>query len=230
MKKRKWPIVLLVLLIVVGILFGGAYAALKTTKDIGVSWTEQDYQSFAGKVGRQLPMTGEYNLIALSKGVLTCEGKRELDVSLNNEEVSSVLSKENGEFGPVKDVKVRFLGNNEGEATFKLTEKFMEYVSLDSYGIADNNLVKAAISGTPVYVRVKLDMASPKSVQADFENIAIGRIPLSQDIVQKVENEAVPLVNSILAKYDNFEMQELRLDEGSLYYKGTAPDQVKVGN
>lgn len=221
---------MLVILIILAALCGGAYAAVKTTKDIGVKWTENDYQSYTQKVKRQNPMTGEFNLANLAKGSLECKGTKTLDVQLTDAEISSVLSKENGTFGPLKDVKVRFIGNNEAEATFKLSQDFSGIVDLTRYGIANNDLFKAAINGTPIYLKARVDKVSSKSISADIQNVSIGRIPLSGDLVQKIENEAVPMVNRIFEKYQNISIDELGFDPGSLRFRGTVPEEVKVKN
>lgn len=100
-------------------------------------------------------------------------------------------------FGPIKDVKVRFLDNNQAEATFTVTDKIWDYTSKPN-----------------------------KSVAVEIEKLSVDLLSLPNNIEKQVEKPLVSMVNNIMQKYESFSMEQLRFDNNGLYFKGTLPGTV----
>lgn len=200
----------LVVLLVIGIAAaGGAYYALNTTKSVDVQWTEKDYQSYLQKVGAA---PAGSNAVKTSKPF-------PVNTAFTSAEISAMLSKENEKTnGPVKDVKVRFLPNNELEASFVTTEKMKKYIpqgELAKYKIAEN-----MIAGRPVYAKMKIEKASPKTIKLSLQDAAVGRVSVTQDQMKQAEGAITSIVNSRLQKLNNFSMNDLKIGDNSAQLNG----------
>jgi hypothetical protein len=215
---------LMIFLVVVAVLVGIGYYLLKTTKNINVNWTQKDYASCVQKSKVNIANEQQLNLIELAKGNFKATGKNTVEGTFSNEEISAMLSSTNNDFGPIKDVKVKFLGNNEAEATFTVTDKIWDYAS--SAGIKNIDIAKGKVKNLPVYVKLKVNKASNKSVAVEIEKVAVGRLSLPNNIEKQVEKPLVSMVNDIIQKYEGFSMEQLRFDSNGLYFKGTLPGAV----
>ena len=225
MKLRKGRLrKLMIFLVVVAGLVGVAYYLLKTTKNIDVNWNQVDYVSCVQKSKVNIENEKQLNLIQLANGNFKATGKNSIEGTFSNEEISAILSTTNNEFGPIKDVRVRFLGNNEAEATFTITNKIWDYAS--SAGIDNIDIAKGKVKNLPVYVKLSVNKASNKSVAVNIEKVSVGRLSLPNNIEKQVEKPLVSMVNNIMQKYDGFSMDKIRFDKDGLYFKGTLPGTV----
>lgn len=215
---------LIIFIVVVAALVGVGYYLLKTGKNIDVKWTQKDYESCVKKSKVTLANAPQLNIIELAQGNFKVTGKNAVEGAFSNEEISAMLSSTNNEFGPIKDVKVRFLDDNEAEATFIVTDKVWDYAS--NAGINNIDIAKGKVKNLPVYVKLKVNKVSNKSVAVDIEKVSVGRLSLPNNIEKQVESAVVTMVNNIMQKYEGFSMDELRFDNNGLYFKGTLPGTV----
>lgn len=229
MKRKSGCLtVFIVIIVILGLIGGGGFFLIKTTKDIGVKWTEKDYESYRQKVNANSEAPGQFNLITVADGRFTSSGQINVERKFTSAEISSVLSKENGKYGPIKDVKVNFLGNNEGEATFVLTEGIFKFVRITEESVAKYPFLKNGLVNIPVYIKARVDKATPTSISADLQNISIGRIGLPSTLIEKVESEAVQVVNKMIKNYKTLSIEQLNFNKGEMYFKGNIPSELKT--
>lgn len=50
---------------------------------------------------------------------------------------------------------------------------------------------------------------------------------MSAEVVARVETEVVNFVNRVLSSTNGFTIEELRVEDGALYYKGTLPAEIQ---
>ena len=217
---------LLVLIIIIAILLGGAYFLVKSPQNIDVAWTENDYKSYQQKVSAGNEQPGNFDLASIAEGKFTSSGKKTLDVAYTSEEISSVLSKENDIKGPIRDIKVKFLSDNEGEATFILTKDIDQYITRTSETLLRYPFIKNSLEGTPVYLKTKIDKASDNSITADIQTLSLGKISLPENVISKVESSAIPAINRMLQNYNGLSIQELKIVDGKMHFKGTIPSEI----
>ena len=210
--------------VIIALLGGGGYLLLKTTKNLNVKWGKKDYDSCVQKSKVKLEAVQKLNIIQLAEGNFKSSGKNNVEATYTNEEISALLSTTNNELGPIKDVKVKFLGNNEAEATFTVTDRIWDYAS--KANIKNIDLVKGKVNNLPVYLKAKVNKASNKTVAVEIEKISVGRLALPSGIEKEVEKAVVPVINDIMQKYDSFSMEQLNFDNNGLHFKGTLPAQV----
>jgi hypothetical protein len=57
--------------------------------------------------------------------------------------------------------------------------------------------------------------------------LKVGQIPMSNEVIEKVEYETLRFVNGLLSDVNGISIEELRVENGELYYKGTLPSEIK---
>jgi len=209
----------------VGALIGTGYFLIKTQKNLDVKWTQEDYNSCVTKSKVNIVNYEKLNLENLINGEFESSGSINVEDTFSNEEISAILSLTNRDFGPIKDIKVKFLGDNKAEATFIITEKVIDY-AVNNEDIKIIERFKDKINNVPMYLKVKIDKTSSKTVSIDIQKLSLGRIGVPADIKEKAQSNLEPLVNDIIAKYEGFSMEKLQFNEEGLYFKGTLPEEV----
>lgn len=242
--------VFIFLLILIVLLVGGAYAMVSMEKEVDVTWNEQDFNSAVQKSQVEIAEIEEINLVTLAKNDFTISGTNEVEAKFSNAEMSALIDKANANGGPISDFKVAFNGNDEGEISFKLTDSFIRFIedqniiSLPNNAHAFNYFISplASTSGIkdtivkfitgvavnkPVYASGSLIKVSENSVSLNITSLKVGQISMSQDVIDKVEYETLRFVNGLLSEVNGISIEELRVENGELYYKGTLPAEIK---
>lgn len=236
---KKFLIVLLVLIIVV---MGGAYAMLSMGKKVDVTYTETDFNSALAKSGVVIDDIEEINLLTLANNNFTTNGTTEVETSFTNAEMSALIDKANANGGPISDFRVSFNGNNEGEISFKLTDAFLGFIEdqnmifnyfispvASAGGIKETvvNFITGVAANKPVYASGSLVKTSSNSVSLNITSLKVGQLSMSQEVIDKVEYEVLRFVNGLLSEVNGISIEELRVENGELYYKGTLPSEIK---
>ena len=224
---------LIILLVVVLLIAGSVYYFLFTTKSVDVTWTEKDYQSYLQKVSALDTENESTSNATKNDSTATQSGTEKksgatvkksskpfpLDTSFTNAEISAMLSKEcERTNGPIKNVNVRFLPNNELEASFVTSENIKQYIpkdQLEKFKIAEN-----IIANRPVYVKMQIEKTSAKTISLNLENANVGRIGVPNSALKSAESAIVSAANTQLQKLTNFSMDQLNFNDNSAYFKG----------
>lgn len=242
--------VILGLIIIIALVLGGGFFALSTGKTVNVEYSEADYTSALTKSSVAIADIKEINLIALATKNYTTTGENEIDTRFSNAEMSAIIDMANAEGGPISDFRVSFNGGNSGEISFKLTDTFLDFIkeqnmiSLPNNSHAHNlkwlpvvsagdisdtviNFITNVAANKPVYASGSLSRTSDKSVSVNISSLKVGQISMSAEVVARVETEVVNFVNRVLSSTNGFTIEELRVEDGALYYKGTLPAEIQ---
>ncbi len=243
--------VIMGLLIIIVIIIAGAYVTLSTGKKVDVTYSTEDFNSAISKSSIKIADIKEINLITLANKNFTVSGTNTVDITLSNEEMSALIDMANQSGGPVSDFRVAFLGGNSGEISFKLTDQFVNFIqehnmiliptskslafsSVFPIASSSNSITDTVIkfitnvaANKPVYAKGTLTKTSEHSVTVHIESLKVGQLPLGADVISKVETEVVNFVNTLLSESNGFSIEELRIENGSIYYKGTLPAEIK---
>jgi len=242
--------VLIGLLVLIVILIGGSYAMISMGKKVDVTWNEQDFNSAIMKSQVKIDDIEEINLVTLAKNDFSINGTNEVEAVFTNEEMSALIDKANANGGPISDFKVSFNDNHEGEISFKLTDSFISFIEDQNMitlpknnfaynyhispvasvgGIKDTivNFITNVAMNKPVYASGSLVKVSNNSVSLDITSLKVGQIPMSNEVIEKVEYETLRFVNGLLSEVNGISIEELRVENGELYYKGTLPSEIK---
>ncbi len=244
---KKFFLGLLVIILLVGI---GGFVFFSTGKQVDVKWDETDYVTAVDKTSIEVADIEEINLITLARGDFTTSGTNQIESSFTNAEMSAIIDTANANGGPITNFKVAFNGNNEGEMSFKLTDAFIDFIQeqnmiqLTNQKIAYNaflmplasasnsasdtviKIISSVASNKPVYAKGTLSRTNSNTVNIYISTLKVGQLTLSEDIVRKVESEVLLFVNNLLTSTNGFTIEELRVEDGALFYKGTLPAEI----
>lgn len=239
---------LFTIVIIVGLVAGGALYLLGSPKNVDVKWTDKDFDSGLKKAKLSIQNMEAINALNLIKGDFKTKGSNKVNAIITSKEMSALVTKANQNSGPITDVKIRFLNNNELEHTYRISESAIEFIKnkiilnrmavFRPYGsaLAINSssslsdfligYITNAANNKPVYSKGVLQRTSPNSIHIKIQTIKVGQVPLPEDIVKQVEMYTESIVNNIISKENGFSIEELRIENGQLYYKGTLPAEI----
>lgn len=245
MKKFFLGLLIIIFLVVVG-----GFVFISTGKQVDVEWDETDYVTAIDKSNIEVADIEEINLITLARDDFSTSGTNEIETAFTNAEMSALIDTANANGGPISNFKVSFNGNNEGEMSFKLTDSFIDFIQeqnmiqllnrkmaintfLMPLASASNStsdtvikIITSVASNKPVYAKGTLSRTDSNSVSIHISTLKVGQLTLSDDIVRKVESEVLFFVNRLLSSTNGFSIEELRVEDGALFYKGTLPAEI----
>ncbi len=246
--KFLFGIVVLALLAVVGISF-----AFSIGKEVDTNWSQEDFELGLNKSKVDISDIEKINLENLAKNNFSTQGTNEIDDFFTSEEMSALISTANNKKGPIKDVKILFKDDGKGEVSFILSDNFVDF--LKEQAIVTNTLpwnveaseedagsveksnptltdmvidyITSKANNKPVYATGELTRSSNNSVNIKIERLTVGRIPLPQEAIEKVEHETVRVVNTIISPENGFHIEELEVRDNALFYRGTLPAEIE---
>lgn len=89
------------------------------------------------------------------------------------------------------------------------------------------NLLTTLAANKPIYAKGKLERYTPNSVTINIEEVRVGQVPLPQATLRTVEYHVGVFVNTLLTAENGFSIQELRVDNGKLFYQGSLPAEIR---
>lgn len=241
---------LLGLLIVIVLIVGALYGAVTIGKKVDVKWTEEDYNQVIAKANVKLEAPQAMGIYSIATGKTTYTGSHPVEQNFSSAEVTALAAKANDSSGPIQDVRVNFLGDGRGEVSFDLSSAFSKFLQDKGYvGWNDHSVLAGGISvlhtlsastsnsliqyisglvdGKPVYATGSLERTGDNSIDIQIDSIQVGQVPMSTEVINKVETEVLIIMNALIASDHGFSIQELRVEDGNLYYKGTVPDEIQ---
>jgi len=199
---------LVVLVAAMGIVGYLGWSAWKITHgtqvDLGVKYTEQTYdEAVVKKAGVFVNDKG--SLYFGSK--FRTEGQQKIDQVFTDAEISAIQNYSNSTKGPFRDVQIKFLGNNQVEAS----------------GIVLDPRIK--IPG-PVYVKGTLWNTGPRSFDIAVSDLKVGDYTVPAPIVAQAKGEFIGYVNNILAGIDGLKVEKVEINPGGVRFVGDIPQKV----
>jgi len=210
MKFIKWLGIIILLLVVVG--GGYIWLSLRAMKsadasvvDLGIKYTEADAtRAIKDKAGVELDnISGLY----LGSNPAT-EGSKTVDTVFSNAEVSSAGNYANAAKGPFKNVQVKMLGNNEGEAS-----GFLAVSQLHA----------------PVYVKGTVTVSGPKSFTISASELKVGNFEVPKVLIKQAESRFNSYLNGQLNKVSGLEIERVDINNGQVHFVGKVPSKVTAG-
>lgn len=241
-------IMFLLILLIIG--FGVGYFFLNTGTTVEVQYTSNDYESVLMKTNVKTNAIESINLIAIGQGDYTTVGSQPANVSFSNAEMSALIEEANKVRGPISDFRVAFHDNNQGELSFNLTEKFVDFLVEENIvtnfdekrmvmspilGLTSANAdltnfvidyITSVAANKPVYASGELTKTSNNSINVRIDSLKVGRINMNARVISRVEFEVTAFVNRFITSSNGFSIEELRVEEGKLYFKGTLPEEI----
>jgi hypothetical protein len=135
-----------------------------------------------------------------------------MDVTITNEELSSMMQATNNEKGSLKNVQLKMGDNNQIEMSAQ--------VDLSKFGYPVN---------VPVYTKGTLVKGSGNSVKIDIKEGSSGIVPIPENFLNQGESGLEQQVNSQLAQMPGLRIDTLDISQGQLQFNGAFPQTGNAG-
>lgn len=227
--KKKIIKALIIILIILVIVYTAYMYFLKSTKDLGVIYTEKDYASLISKANVKIENLNGLNVLNLIDGKFTVSDTTNVNASFTNEEITSIIDKANAETGPFYDIKIKFLEGNKMETTFKVNEDVLKYFESNpslNAKINEYSYLKSMVLDTPIYVKANLTGFTLKRLQGNIEQVNLGNVSMPAEVVKEAENILIPMVNTIIGKVNGFEIENISTAADKFNFKGKVPKVI----
>jgi hypothetical protein len=173
-------------------------------RDLGVRYTEADYQSAVEKAGIALdnvPADGEY-----AGTEMVYSGSKPIDATFTQAELSAALSMHHHPDFPARDVQVRLLGGNQAEASGLFTYAGVTY---------------------PVYVKGDAALVAGDQATGSIQAAEVAGWDVPPEYFHFGEEYLIPLVNSRLARMEGLDIQSVEVVDGQARVVGSVPAEAK---
>jgi hypothetical protein len=135
-----------------------------------------------------------------------------MDVTMTNEELSSMMQATNNEKGPLKNVQMKMGDNNQVEMSAQ--------VDLSKFGYPVN---------VPVYTKGTLVKGSGNSVKIDIKEGTSGIVPIPENFLNQGESGLEQAVNKQLGQMPGLKIDTLDISQGQLQFNGAFPQTGNAG-
>lgn len=232
-------LVFVVLLTVGGILvlgyFGiipmpGDFFNVTKPKDLGVTYTKEDYDEFMEKTESQvLSLDKAPEELQTGPGIVFTSPKP-YDMSFTNSEISARINYSNWSSMPVENVQVKFSDGGIIEVSGNLiTSKLKNIASIAGYGgYSEENVDKGLnwiekLGSNPAfYLKAKTEITN-NELNLDTESIEINRLGLPADQANKALTIAA---ETIIKSVTGLDTEKLTITENAYNFKGNAPSVI----
>jgi len=218
--KILW-IVLLIPLVAVAVVF----TMLTIPKGVNVKFSDADLQSYVAKGGIVLnDQSASFEDIFVGK--FQSVGVKRVDVTITSAEVTAILNETLKANSVVKNIRIRFTGDNTVEASATITNDFSQIFAL----VPDAKKYEGYMNtfkGKSLYVKSVLTQGTSALFESKFVALSIGSMPLPVDQANSYGTMLGTAVNQALAKVPNFKVESFKIDASGLHFKGTIPQEVR---
>ncbi|MDP3564603.1 MAG: hypothetical protein Q8R70_08950 [Methanoregula sp.] len=129
-----------------------------------------------------------------------------MEVTMTNDELSSMMQATNNEKGPLKNVQLKMGDNNQVEMSAQ--------VDLNKFGYPIN---------VPVYTKGTLVKGSGNTVKIDIKEGSSGLVPIPETFLNQGESGLEDGVNKQLAQMPGLKIDTLAISQGQLQFNGAFP-------
>ena len=223
--KRKKHRILWTLVLLPIIAVGLVIALLSFPKSVKVKYGASDLQTYIAKGGIVLnEKSASFEDIFVGK--FQAVGARKVDVTITSAEVTAILNQTLRAGSVLKDVRIRFTGDNTVEASATITNDFTQIYSLVPEAKKYDTYLNA-FKGKSIYAKSTLTKGTNALFESKFESISVGSLPLPVGQANDYGTMLGTAVNQALAKVPNFSVESFKIDANGLHFKGTIPQEVR---
>jgi hypothetical protein len=201
--------ILIILFILVGIGVAGYLGykkILKLTegKDLGVAYTQQDYDDLMNNIG----LEAEPEVLCLDCTATEYSDSKEIEITVSNAQASAAFEyvNEHMSFAKISGTQIK-MGDGQAELVTSLTFQGKTF---------------------PIYMSGTVSKSSENSITGEVYDLKAGGLNLPSNINTLVEEGLLTIANQKLSSAgDTVRIDSLDLTEGGLKFDGLVPSKVK---
>ncbi|MGB7595663.1 MAG: hypothetical protein WBL80_08905 [Erysipelotrichaceae bacterium] len=223
--KRKSHRILWTILLIPVAAVALVFTMLTIPKAVNVKFNDADLQTYIAKGGIVLnDKSASFEDIFVGK--FQSIGAKKVDVTITSAEVTAILNKTLKAGSVVKNIRIRFTGDNTVEASATITNDFSQIFAL----VPDAKKYEGYMNtfkGKSLYAKSVLTQGTSALFESKFVALSIGSLPLPVDQANSYGTMLGTAVNQALAKVPNFKVESFKIDATGLHFKGTIPQEVR---
>jgi hypothetical protein len=174
-------------------------------RDLGVKYTIDNYNNaLQNKLKIEIKDKNELFYGARIKG----EGEQKKIEAFTNEEITALVNFTNESKGRIKNFQIRFLGNNEFEASFYYFD------------------IKLGLF-IPVFIKSSLAYAGGNTVYFKFNEMYLGGYKVPKILANMALNNFNLYINNTIGGMDIFEIQKLEILTNEVFFSGILPTKIE---
>ncbi len=199
-------------------------------RDLGVTYTQDDYQSAREK--------GNIQRISLPEDTppeesLEFSGQQDASFNLTEEEATALLNIKSWRYFPLHDCQARFNPNGTGEFSGVLEmDTLKDYALARGYAEDDLKVVTDWVSrfavlqkDMPFYMKGTASVHNGV-INFNVQQLQFGRISIPASQINDHKAELIDLLEEGFSHIDGFSINEFSLSNGQIYFDGTLPTSV----
>lgn len=223
--KRKSHKILWTILLIPVVAVALLFTMLTIPKAVNVKFSDADLQTYVAKGGIVLnDKSASFEDIFVGK--FQSVGAKKVDVTITSAEVTAILNKTLKAGSVVKNIRIRFIGDNTVEASATITNDFSQIFTLVP-GAKKYEGYMNTFKGKSIYAKSVLTQGTGALFESKFVALSIGSLPLPVDQANDYGEMLGTAVNQALAKVPNFKVESFKIDAAGLHFKGTIPQEVR---
>jgi hypothetical protein len=202
-----------------------------TYKDLGVKYDQLDYQNFIKKAQTEMiPL----KKIMPYKESLIYDGKKDLNESFSQEEISARINYSLWKYMPFKKVQVRINDDNTVEvSTLILIDRlpgFLAQAGLEKYTLPiffkKIEFIEKLITNPPLYIKFTAGISN-NILNINLQKITIGK--LNFPLMRFGVNQLISLAfANFISKVPNFYAKNVIFAKEQMIFQGTVPEKELV--
>lgn len=198
-------------------------------KDLGVTYTEEDYRSILDKTGILADEPPE----SLDRRDYTDEykGSKKVDWTFTESELTAWfnLEKQPG-YWPFSAVQVKLHEGNVIEASLSVDGKKLSTFSAITRRTPQEvvTFLQSLPEAIPVYAKAKLTFTSPKNVGVEILGFEAANLPVSAMGMSEQANQILSgILGDMFAGIEQANIEEFSVEEGSMHMKGEWYEEIR---
>lgn len=228
----------ILVIIVLGVVLVGGYFGFipgvsnlfgsNKPKDLGVKYTQADYQSGHAKTGSvitDLPSN------ASPEQSIKYSGSHPVNITFTQAEFNALINNHPWKYYPFKDCQFRI--NADGTAEFSavlLTDRLSDYAKSTGTSTLSAKIIEDYLSKVPgnptVYTKGKASIVNGQIVNSDISEFQVGRISVPADQLQSNKSSFVSTAQQQMKTIPGFSVKNFSMANGQVKFEGTLPDSV----
>jgi hypothetical protein len=223
-KRKKHPVLWTIILLPV-IAVAIVFVLFSLPKQVKVNYTQADLQSYIAK-GAIVLNDKSASFEDIFVGKFQSVGAKKVDVTITDAEVTAILNETLKSNSVLKNIRIKFTGDNTVEASASITNDFTQLFALVPDAKKYDTYLNV-FKGKSLYIKSTLTQGTGALFESKFQAVSVGNIPLPVDQANDYGTMLGTAVNQALAKVANFNVESFKIDANGLHFKGTIPQEVR---
>lgn len=219
---------------------------VQTPKDLGISYTQEDFNSAMDKTGIELLALPEGST---GENAWKTEGSKDINISLTSEEITAMVNERPFKYWPVKDVQIRLNDDGTSEVSgVGIRDNIVGFAEI--IGVSEevtSKVVKLVPPSSSFYLKADASMKDNAVAKLDIQSFKIGHISIpvntllsKNDLIDKAYADAitdelekyegkksilVEWINSVFGNIEGFYAKSATVENSQIKFNGSVPEK-----